>query len=335
MGTSDAGSSVQHVQHVRVLFAVWFSFQIVGGHFLIPILIVTFLLRKARRDATLINFGMTITLTSISNCLLLYTHQYLGPEPNKTLCIVQAATFGASAPMCSVATLTTVVQIRSRMKLKPVRWLPAMLIAPYIVFIIFLIPTLLLGFRRPDTVTRARRTFYCSIESRDLSLVTIAFTSTNVIIAVGLGAMLSYQICNFLRILSQTRRLQISIIPLAIRLILFMMYLFIALLTSLWSIRDNFTYIRDIYSSTLGVVYFLTFGTQRDVFRAWCFWRKDDAGSKTETTETCAQALEDITTLQAPQNSVVSFADAEGYPFSTHYTPKNVHILVSSTRTEG
>jgi len=147
---------------------------------------------------------------------------------------------------------------------------------------------------------------------------------------------LSYQICNFLRILSQARRPQIRIIPLAIRLILFMMYLFIALLTSLWSIRDNFTYIRDIYTSTFGVVYFLTFGTQRDVFRAWCFWREGgDAGSRTETTETCAQSLEDITTLQAPQNSVLSFTDAEGYPFSTHYTPKNVHILVTSTRTEG
>jgi hypothetical protein len=29
----------------------------------------------------------------------LYAHEYLGPEPNKTLCIFQAAAFGASAPM--------------------------------------------------------------------------------------------------------------------------------------------------------------------------------------------------------------------------------------------
>jgi len=222
-----------------------------------------------------------------------------------------------------------------------------MLIAPYIVFIAFLIPTLILGLRRPDTVTRARRTLYCSIESRYLSLVSIGFTSTAVIVAVGLGAMLTYQICNFLRILSRARRPQIRIIPLAIRLLLFMLYLFIALLTSLWSIRDNFTFVRDIYTSTFGVVYFLTFGTQCDVFRTWCFWRKDDARSKSETTE---PTLEDITMLHVPQTSVLTFSDtgtgnAEGKddafstsiypPYNTaHYSPKSVHILVTSTRTE-
>jgi hypothetical protein len=60
---------------------------------------------------------MTLILSSITNCLLsvvplcstssathapvfrFYAHEYLGPEPNKSLCIFQAAAFGASAPM--------------------------------------------------------------------------------------------------------------------------------------------------------------------------------------------------------------------------------------------
>jgi hypothetical protein len=103
--------------NVRALLDAWFSFHIIGGHFLVPVLITTFLFSKAKRDATLINFGITIILSSITNCLLsvmpcviprpptyapvsrLYAHEYLGPEPNKTLCIFQAAAFGASAPM--------------------------------------------------------------------------------------------------------------------------------------------------------------------------------------------------------------------------------------------
>ncbi|KAI0295238.1 hypothetical protein BC826DRAFT_909416 [Russula brevipes] len=86
--------------HVRVLIEVWFSFQIIGGHFLVPVLIATFLLTKAKRDATLINLGVTLTLSSIFNCLLLYADQYVGPEPNRRLCIFQAAC-SARVPPCS------------------------------------------------------------------------------------------------------------------------------------------------------------------------------------------------------------------------------------------
>ena len=103
--------------NVHALLDIWFSFQIIGGHFLVPVLVVTFLFSKAKRDATLMNFGFTLILSSINNCLLsviplcsttstihepvsrLYAHEYLGPEPNKNLCIFQAAGFSASAPM--------------------------------------------------------------------------------------------------------------------------------------------------------------------------------------------------------------------------------------------
>ncbi|KAI9452810.1 hypothetical protein F5148DRAFT_496358 [Russula earlei] len=316
-----------------------------------PVLIVTFLFSKARRDATLINLGITIMLSSICNCLLLYAHEYLGPEPNKRLCIFQAAAFGANAPMCAVAALTLVIQIRSRLELKNVRWLPFMLLAPYLVFIAFFVANLIVGSRRPDTVTRARRTFYCSVESRTLSLVSIGFTSVAALIAVGGGAMLSFHLYNFLRIVRKARRPQIRVIPLAIRLVLFMVYLFFALVTSLWSIHDQKTFIRDIYISTFGVAYFLAFGTQRDVFRAWCFLRgRDDSRVRTETTATDGQTPEAITMLQVPATgSVVStICDAGAAheeaspalspvrtPFAhAHYAAKSVHILVTSTRTE-
>jgi hypothetical protein len=56
--------------NVRALFYAWFSLNIIGGHFMVPALIVTFLTSKAKRDATLINFGITLILTSVINCLL-------------------------------------------------------------------------------------------------------------------------------------------------------------------------------------------------------------------------------------------------------------------------
>ncbi|KAI0269457.1 hypothetical protein BGY98DRAFT_307056 [Russula aff. rugulosa BPL654] len=243
--------------HVRALFYAWFSLNIIGGHFMVPVLLVTFLFSKAKRDATLINFGITLVLTSVINCLLLYANEYLGPEPSKGLCIFQAAGFGASAPTWAAAALTLVVQIRSRVELKSVPWLFFMIILPYIVLIAFIVLILVVGFQRPDTVTRARRTLYCSLESRPISLFSIGFTVINCVIAFGLGASMCYQICNILRMVRQVQRSQIRFIPLAIRLLIFMAYIFIGLLTGLMSIWGRDTFPRDIYTSTFGIAFLL------------------------------------------------------------------------------
>lgn len=129
-----------------------------------------------------------------------------------------------------------------------------------------------MGWRHPDKVTRARRTLYCSIDSRVMyavpavagrhgvatytksrrSLVTICFTSGTALVAIGIGgnvlacligslpspdslsfclaAMMSYRLYNFLSMVRRARRPQIRVIPLATRLLIFMVYLFFALL---------------------------------------------------------------------------------------------------------
>ncbi|KAF8483721.1 hypothetical protein DFH94DRAFT_321978 [Russula ochroleuca] len=256
--------------HARALLDVWFSFHIIGGHFLVPVLITTFLFSKARRDATLINFGITIILSSITNCLLLYAHEYLGPEPNKTLCIFQAAAFGASAPMWSVAALTLVLQIRSRVELKDVRWLFTMLMMPYISFIAFSVVILVVGLQRPDTVTRSRRTLYCSMEWRSIYAAPCAWSAR-----------------------FNERKFASSRSPSGSS---FSWRTSSSPWTSLLSISDRHTYARDIYTSTFGVAYFLVFGSQPDVLWAWCFWRKDETGSRA-TAESGAPIIEDSTAL--------------------------------------
>ncbi|KAH9976123.1 hypothetical protein BGW80DRAFT_1291502 [Lactifluus volemus] len=307
LAISTTNSTAIDTHHLQVLFDVWFGFHIAGSQVLLPILLATFMFTKARRDATLINLGAALMLSSICNCLLLYTNEYLGPEPKKPLCVLQAAGFGASGPMWSVAALTLILQIRSRVELKTEQWIFPMLIAPYIVFAFFAVIVAVLGAQHPDKVTRARRTLYCSLDSRAISLVSIGFTSIVSLFSIGLATTMSFRIYSFLRMLRRARRPQIRIIPLAIRLVIFMIYLFFALVcvsslfpgvafllltifvascagsprhfrTSLWSIRDRHTFIRDIYTATFGVAYFLVFGTQKDVLRAWRIWYKNAPG---------------------------------------------------------
>ena len=52
------------------------------------------------------------------------------------------------------------------------------------------------------------------------------------------------------------------------------------------------------FPHTVGVAYFFVFGSQRDVFRVWCFWRKDDTVTKTATTESETPFVEDPTMLR-------------------------------------
>jgi len=167
-------------------------------------------------------------------------------------------------------------------------------------------------------------------------------------VAFGFATSMSYQLYNFLSQVRRARQPQFRAIPLALRLIIFMFYLFCGFVTSLWSIKDHNTYIRDIYTSTFSLAYFLVFGSQRDVLRVWCFWRKDLAVSNTETMETGAHTAEEIT---VPSNfllslSVASLTDVEGShemfpafpvlstPITSHYTTKKTNIIVTTTRTE-
>jgi hypothetical protein len=153
--------------HVRVLLDIWFSIHIVGGHFLIPVLLVTFLFSKAKRDATLVNLGITLSASSVLNCLLSdlsrplpflpLTRMLQGCIHTSTMdlnqtshCVSFKPQVLAHLPPCpslpilaysrlnfafirwSVAALSLILQIRSRVELKPVRWLPAVRSSSYL-----------------------------------------------------------------------------------------------------------------------------------------------------------------------------------------------------------
>jgi hypothetical protein len=105
--------------------------------------------------------------------------------------------------------------------------------------------------------------------------------------------------------------------------------------------------------NTVCIAYFLVFGTQRDVFRAWCFWRKDHMDSNLGSIEKEAETAEhDIVTSPISPPSESAFATLtelgtthESLPtyspmFSpctastAHYSPRNVAIALRSTRPE-
>ena len=49
---------------------------------------------------------------------------------------------------------------------------------------------------------------------------------------------------------------------------------------------------------TVGVAYFVVFGSQHDVLWAWCFWRKDDTGTRTTADSGSGALIMEDSTLQ-------------------------------------
>ncbi|KAI0319263.1 hypothetical protein OF83DRAFT_1170343 [Amylostereum chailletii] len=292
----------------------WFTLNIIGGHFLLPILVATFLFTKARRDVTLINLLITMILTSVFSCLLLYTGEYMGTPPNKSLCLFQAATVNAGPPMWSTAIVVFVLYIWSSIgcgKVDPTRLncgRVVMIVAPYAVFFPFLIVTILLGGRHPETVTRSRRFLYCSTNQKPLDIASRVYTSINACIAVAFTVLI---VIRFYRSYNYHRRASGTGLPtntLAVRLCLFVLYSFIGLIFSAWNTFASHnvnTNARDMYIASLSITVFLIFGTQRDVFYAWYFWR---ARPRRLQSPSMSRPHSIITTSNVPMSSGTTLA---------------------------
>lgn len=290
MDTGKGGPLPYIAEHDRGSFmspetklAIWFSFQILGGQIMMPILVATFVFSKtAKRDPTLVNLCGTFILTGFCGCLLLYAGQAYGPEPSKGLCILQASLVTACPPTWSVAMLALVYQtwhsLDTKLKTRPIsrRWKIFMVLAPYIAFLGWATITAILSGMHPAKVSRKRRLLYCSLDyehyTNSVSIATTVACAVIIAFAVRLGVRL-FRAWRFAHRAGQVPDVNFR---LALRLVVFMLYIFGGTVFSVWSIFDRQmdTTGRDLFIATMGVAVFVVFGTQRDVVQAWFFWRR-------------------------------------------------------------
>ncbi|KAL0961116.1 hypothetical protein HGRIS_006091 [Hohenbuehelia grisea] len=225
---------------------------------------------------------MTWILSGIFSLLLFYANQHKPgtPEPNKALCIAQTSLLHGITPMWSVAILMLVyhmnlafeghVSTDRQMKVRMI----FMLISPYIALIAFFVATLIASLAHPEKVTRSRRFFYCSLEFDPLSNTMAIFTLLVCFAITCLEVRLSMTLYRNWRGIRNAHRLNGSEIPLLLRVILFGIYVFFGMIVNAVSIFDSRSAFPDVFAATIGSVVLLIFGSQADVLRVWCFWKR-------------------------------------------------------------
>jgi len=168
----------------------YLALQIAGGHVgLVVVLIFAVFSRKVRRDPTFLNFCITWTFSSIVFSILLYrgtdgntVANSLGEVPPMT-CLAQAALTNGAQVMTACSTMALVIQLWLGLRaaihgdpvhgLKQGQWTTTMLlVAPYILFIAFALPTIFVGQTQISLGgTLTQRTlptnFYCSVVELD------------------------------------------------------------------------------------------------------------------------------------------------------------------------
>ncbi|KAJ7494391.1 hypothetical protein B0H11DRAFT_2392829 [Mycena galericulata] len=259
------------------LIAGFMFLQIFGGHFGIPLVVLTSLIcKKIQRHPMLISFCAAWFIYSTSFTLLLYSGTQFSPEPPLGLCLIQAAFIYGTPVMTSAAGLAFVLHAALVLAGPGEGCAVALLSSPYVLFVGFATALAVVGAMNPDKVSRSRTLFYCSIDLPIVNIVpgTSALIMVVVIVFKVLIGVKLYRLNKtfktFSRPSASTNKFGAAPpMHIFVRVGIFSAYSLLALVAcvTFWaSTGDDLPY---IVQASLPTAAFLRFGTQSDLLRAW------------------------------------------------------------------
>ncbi|KAJ7162082.1 hypothetical protein C8R46DRAFT_1103412 [Mycena filopes] len=262
--------------HREALIGGFMFLQVFGGHFGIPLVLLTAAFsKKVQRHPMLINFCVCWFIYATSFTLLLYSGTQIGPEPPLQLCIIQASFIYGTPVMTSMAGLAFVIHLWFSLKTGASQQAQRLrsfllLISPYVLFLGFTVAMVILGSFNPETVSRSRYLFYCTINLPVVNAVpgTSAIIMAMVCVFEVLIGIKLYRHHKAFKGMSRTAS-NGPPLHLFIRVGIFSAYSLLALVACIafWSSSgDNLPY---IIQASLPTAAFLIFGTQGDILRVW------------------------------------------------------------------
>jgi len=285
----DSVTSVPHniVRGTHEQLIAFLVLHVWTSHFGLPLLLAIIIFsKKIQRHPTFINLCVAFIVVGFSCSILLYAGKITGPEPPKLLCLFQASLLYGIPALTSLSAFMLVLQmffvIRASYHGQEVldrdhfirSWM--MLILPWFFFMASVLVTALVGSANPAKISRNRRFFYCSVESPRLSNTICAFAALCLLMTfvteVWTVALL-YKRWVAVRVRGSTFRWNIEL-NLPLRILSFGLYVSVALSLSLLAIQQPESPAPDLVIASAASFVMVIFGTQRDILRALCFWRK-------------------------------------------------------------
>jgi hypothetical protein len=279
MASSSNATPVNIVNGTNSQLVFFLVMNMWPSHFGLPVLLAVILLSKrVHRHPTFISLCCGFIFIGVASSLLLYAGATTGPEPPQALCLLQASILYGYPPFASLLALMLVLQmflvVRASSRKQPrqgnhsVR-LWAMLTIPYVALFATIVASVLVGIAHPEAVSRQRRMFYCSIDSNPLSGTVAA------VAALFLFATVVFEIWTLVIIFKNHKLKGAVDLNLPLRVMAFGFYVVIAMGLSILSVTSPQSPVPDLVIASAATVVILIFGTQRDILRALCFWRKE------------------------------------------------------------
>lgn len=155
-----------------------------------------------------------------------------------------------------------------------------MLSAPYVALCSFSIAALAISVSHPKLVTLRHRKLYCSLYHLPLYTAMGWFTFAVCVAIIAFETYLAVFMYRNYRGMRQARHSTGLHVALLLRVLLFGLYILFGIVASFIFMYTQQTFIGDMYLATMGTIVFLVFGSQGDVLRVWCFWRRIDLRKK-------------------------------------------------------
>jgi len=255
----------------------WLFFNISASQFLLPILVAALYFTKPKSPPTLINVVLTWILYGLVSSILLYSGHALDHcEPPPLLCLAQASLYISLPPMVLTAIFCAIFQIWLDVRQKLHQSLEeqdhtirrvCLLVAPYIIYCIFATMIAAIGASNfTHTVSRTRRTFYCSVRAPLLTNTVIGFCSIIGLVALFFAVWTAIMLRqNWVKLnRSVNSRLDYSYI---FRMIGFLLYLVLAFGMAL--LPKKALVVSDMFMSLTGYVVLFVFATRRIVLQVF------------------------------------------------------------------
>lgn len=198
------------------------------------------------------------------------------------VCFLQAALLCGTQPMLSMSTFLLILQMHSQIR-TAYKGLPAkkdsalrlvvLLAAPYASFILFSVLGALAGSSEPRNLSRDRRFFYCSLFNGRLTNAISLYSAALLLASVVLTVRILLMVRQRWTVLRSKGKSFLEF-GLVLRIIVFGFYAGGISSLQLFSIASPSTPIPDLIFATTPSVVFLMFGSQADVMRVVCFWKR-------------------------------------------------------------